>query len=301
MSCSRQAGRAGSYSIRPASRGGAVTMICRPSNSPAARRGDHPVTAHLDPADRRRQPHDVAEPVGEAISDKRGPADEAVLLCAAAGIDQPLERAGGVRVEQHMQHRQVAGLGGEDRLGPERQQHPRALARGVAADPGAERLAVHLPGISRRPGGIKRHLPRHRLQPSLRLADVGKHQGVDPRDGAGVGAPLAVEVQDLLPGVVRGEGRHREFRRKRVQPVLGRPGPLAAHLDDLAVADVLADHPAAYPVPGFEHQHRAPGARQLAGSRQARQAGTDDQHISCLGHARHLQLRPSRQHRVRGP
>jgi len=36
VSCSRQAGSAGEYSIRPASSGGAVTMICRPSNCPAA-------------------------------------------------------------------------------------------------------------------------------------------------------------------------------------------------------------------------------------------------------------------------
>ena len=58
-------------------------------------------------------------------------ADEAVLLCAALGVEQHLEAAGRVDVEEHVEQRHVLGLRRPDRLDPELEQAsaPRCVTR----------------------------------------------------------------------------------------------------------------------------------------------------------------------------
>jgi hypothetical protein len=70
--------------------------------------------------------HAVAELLGHPYRDELGAADEAVLLRAALGFEQPLEAASRVAVEEHVQEAQVRGLGGPDRLHAELDQRPAA-------------------------------------------------------------------------------------------------------------------------------------------------------------------------------
>jgi hypothetical protein len=62
----------------------------------------------------RSEPDGVAELLGEQFGDAGGPADDAVLLRAAAGVDERLDRAGLADVGQHVQEREVRRLGRED-------------------------------------------------------------------------------------------------------------------------------------------------------------------------------------------
>jgi len=86
-------------------------------------------------------------------------------------------------------------------------------------------------------------------------------------------------MQDLLALVVSSEGSDAKLGGEREDSVLARPGPLPAHLDNLAVTEILVHHPPADPVPGLEHQHgtacRCHGARR----RQPGQPGPDYQDV----------------------
>jgi hypothetical protein len=183
-----------------------------------------------------------------------------------------------------MQQRDVAGLAGEDRLGCEREQCPAAAARRVPADPGLEGLRVPLASARRRPRGVGWHSPGQGFQPRLGSADVGQDQRVDPRDRAGISAPPAVEVQDRLAGVIGRERAYAKLGGQGENAILGRPGVLAAHLDNIAVPDRLADDPAADPVPGLQHHHRAPRLDQVTRCGKTCQASPDDDHVGRCAH-----------------
>jgi len=77
-------------------------------------------------------------------------------------------------------------------------------------------------------------------------------------------------MQHLGPVVVGRERGHAKLARQRQDPVLGRPGPLASHLDDLAVADRVADDPPA----ARTITDRPASARARAAVRPARPAPT---------------------------
>ena len=122
------------------------------------------------------------------------------------------------------------------------------------------------------------------------LTDVGEHYRVNARNGPGIGPALAVEVQDSLAGVVCRERRDAQLRRERIDPVLRWSGPLAAHLDDAALAVLLVDDAAAHAVAGLEQQYRPPGGDEFTGGDKAGEASTHHQDVRGFGHC-YLQLR----------
>ena len=107
----------------------------------------------------------------------------------------------------------------------------------VAAHPGRDGLPSQRGGLRRAPRRVERHLARHPVEPALGLRDVGEHGRVDPRDRArGSGAGRRADSITFSPA--SGSGRSRcPARAPARQPVLRRPDPLAADLDDLAVAE----------------------------------------------------------------
>ncbi len=78
-----------------------------------------------------------------------------------------------------------------------------------------------------------------------------------------------------------GEGLEAQLAGERQHAVLGRPDPLAADLDLLAVGDRLRQQPAPDPVARLQHRDRRPCPLQLARRDEAGEAGADDGHV-CL-------------------
>ena len=89
-------------------------------------------------------------------------------------------------------------------------------------------------------------------------------------------AAAVKQVIALIPGRV---GLDPELGRQRLEPVLGRPDPLAADLDHRPVLEAMVEGPPADPVLRLEHDHDRPRAGQLARGRQAGEAGADDRDI----------------------
>ena len=80
----------------------------------------------------------------------------------------------------------------------------------------------------------------------------------------------AVELEQVArPRCRWGRSRCRLVE-QREHAVLGRPDPLAADLDDLAIADLGVDSAPADPVAGLEHDHRARRPRRARGPRSGR-------------------------------
>ena len=61
------------------------------------------------------------------------------------------------------------------------------------------------------------------------------------------------------------------------------PDERAAGLDHAAVVQLVVEHPAADPVAGLDHEHRAAAASDPAGGDQAGDAGADDDHVDPAG------------------
>ena len=118
-------------------------------------------------------------------------ADEAVLLRAALGRDQRLDPARGRDVEQHVQERDVLGLG---RPHAPRRRPPSARGRGACAGCGASTCRnVCRPSASARRashGARGRHLARHPVEAERGLREVGERVRRELRDAARV-APHA--------------------------------------------------------------------------------------------------------------
>ena len=95
---------------------------------------------------------------------------------------------------------------------------------------------------------------------------------------------LAADVQHLRPIIEGAERRDAGLRRQRENPVLTRPGILAAHLDDLAVTNRMTEHPATDPVPCLKNVNRAPGRDQVACGDQAGQPSPDHQDVRRMPH-----------------
>ena len=107
---------------------------------------------------------------------------------------------------------------------------------------------------------------------------------------ARVAPHLAVDLDQVLAVA---EGRERldaELARERREPVLGRPDPLAARLDDLAAADLLVERAPADAVARLEHHHALAGAGQVARGDEAREPGADDDYVDFIGVAYHRRM-----------
>ena len=91
---------------------------------------------------------------------------------------------------------------------------------------------------------------------ALGALHVQQHERVDARDRAACSGAACRRTRARSRPRVGGEVVHAELGRQRREPVLGGPDPLGAHLHDLAVADVLVEHPAAHAVARLHHHHR---------------------------------------------
>jgi hypothetical protein len=80
--------------------------------------------------------------------------------------------------------------------------------------------------------------------------------------------------------VVGWEGGDPELSGERRDPLLGRPDPLAADLDHLAVADLLVEQAAADAVARLEHDRPLAGGGNPAGGDKPGEARSDDRDVS---------------------
>ena len=93
-----------------------------------------------------------------------------------------------------------------------------------------------------------------------------------------------------------GEGLDAERARERRDPVLRRPDPLTADLDDLPAADLLVEDPPANAVERLEHDDRATGGHELARRHEAGEPGSDDEEVGVGPRARRIALKGGRRH-----
>jgi hypothetical protein len=91
-------------------------------------------------------------------------------------------------------------------------------------------------------------------------------------------------VEDAAVAVVAGKALECQLIQQGREAVVAGAAPLAAQVNDAAIGAGAAQHAPAYPAPGFQHPHPAAGALQPAGSDQAREPGTHDQHIHFLSY-----------------
>ena len=182
-------------------------------------------------------------------------ADDPVLLGAAVGRDEHVEPAAGVDVEEEVQQRQVGGLRGPDALADELEEPLGAAGVGVLVEPGGDGLAVPLGGLGRAPGRVEGNLLRHAVKPRLRLGDVGQDERVQPRDRALVAGQAAAVLELVVALVVGLEQLEAELADPFVDAQLRGTDPLAADLDDRAVAERMVQRAPADAVARLEDQY----------------------------------------------
>jgi hypothetical protein len=80
----------------------------------------HPIGAMLDPPHRGAEDQPLrAQPFRHPQRHELRAAHQPVLLGAALGVEEDLEAAGRVDVEEQVKERQLLGLGSPDRLDPQ--------------------------------------------------------------------------------------------------------------------------------------------------------------------------------------
>ena len=112
-----------------------------------------------------------------------------------------------------------------------------------------------------------------------------------------------MQVEQVLTIVVRGEDLETELRDELVDAQLPGPDPLAAELDDVAVAEIMVEHPTADAVSRFQHDRVRPGRAERTGRGQTREPPSDNDDIGVQPLAHRFAPRPliasltaSRQH-----
>jgi hypothetical protein len=115
-----------------------------------------------------------------------------------------------------VEERDLVGTERPDRLGPGLQQGPPHAGAGVAADPGAERLAVPAFGMGRAPWRPVRKRAGHPLEPPRGLAEVGERQRPERREASPVAAHPPAVLEQAVAFVV---GRERVDPKRAGQPV----------------------------------------------------------------------------------
>ena len=195
--------------------------------------------------------------------------------------------ARGGDVEEGEEQRELARLGAEDRAGSRagsslRNSGLRCCRR--SRWPASARPTRRRSGL---PGGVDRHLGRHLVEAedrvgsrSGRIAGSGRRRPERPR--VAVGAALALGVDVDVVAVVEGrELADPELLGEREDVVLGRADEGGAALGDLAAADRAVERPAADPVSGLEHDHRAPRLVEPQRGGEAGEAGAHDDHVGA--------------------
>ena len=235
-----------------------------------------------DPAHGPAQHDAVAEALGELDRHELRAADEAALLRAAAGVDQPLDVprvrlvAGGGEVEEDEEQRDVTRLAREDRGDGDVEQETARGRQDVGELPCLEGLRIPLLGARRRPWRIERDRLGHvveledRLLGLDRTRGVGRHRAERARRAVAGGRPVA-EV-DVVAGVVGRERFDAHVLGQRGDTVLGGADELGAALGDDAVAQVDADHAPAHAVARLEHDDRPAGGDEVARGGSGRRA-----------------------------
>ena len=266
--------------VDPASerRGDGHDHVPRPPRAGIADHRDR-AAALGDAAHRRIEDDAPAQLGGHLDRDQLAAADEARVLRTARGACQIEDPAAGIEVEEGVQGREVAGLGGEHRPRGEVEQKARAGRGRVGELEALERLAVEAGGV----GGRPRAVERDRLleledppQQGAEITGVGFGQRWDQTGEVGRRARV---VEHLLALGVGLERLDPVCARPGEDAILARPHPLAADLDHLAVADGVVERAPADAVAGLEDRHRASGAAQVGGRAQPRQPGADHHHV----------------------
>jgi hypothetical protein len=252
-----------------------------------------------DPAHRRAEHDVIAQLRREPLREQLRAADEAVLLCAALDIEERVEAPGRAHVREHPERGQLGGPRPHHGTRRDLEQAARLLRAGRLADPTRQRLRVEVSRLRRVPRCVGRDPACGAPQPAARATDIEQHVRREARNRAPVAAELAAELEQVAALVIGREGLDLELARQREQPVLARPDPLAAHLDDPARADRGVQRSAAHPVAGLDDEHIAAGGDQLPCRHQTRQTGAhhDDVGVSSSGgggHARTLSRGASR-------
>ena len=260
--------------------GGAVAKIARAALTRTRSEIDHDAgVAVADGAHRRAEDDALAERGGDPLGDDLGAADDAVLLGAALGVEQRLDRAGRGDVEEGVQEREVARLGRPDGLHREPDQVAPGRRADRPPDPGVEGLRIPAGGVGRRPRRRRRHPLRQPVDPRQRQSGLGEPDRVQLRDRAAVARNRAAALEQVLARGPGREGLDLELAEQGEDPILRRADPLGTELDDLAVADRMVERPPADPLARLEHDHLAPRGGQLACRAEPGEAGADDDHL----------------------
>ena len=264
---------------------GGTARIARPAVQRSAAGLDHHAARFLpDHLGRGAEHHPVAERLGQPDRDGLGALVEAALLSTPAGADQQGHAPRRADVEQGVQQRRVAGLGGQRPPDHLPQPGPDTLRRHPGLEPGLDRLGVPGQRLSGRPGRLQRHRGRHRLQLTDGLADGDRvHRVVPVEDVAVVAVGPAVVELDVRALLIGRVGGHADPIGQGGDAVLGRTDPLAAVVERSAVGRGQGQGPPADPFTGLHHHHLGPGVHQPAGRGQPGQAGPDHDDVCCGG------------------
>src|SRR3954452_8780636 len=123
----------------------------------AARTHAHARAPRLDRGDRRLEHDAVAEGLGHREREALRAAREAVLLSAALGVEDEVERSGGGDVEEDEEQREVLRLGAPERLADDAEERAGRRRHRPATQPRGEGLTVERPRPRRRPRPLDVH------------------------------------------------------------------------------------------------------------------------------------------------
>ena len=242
-----------------------------------------PVAVVLDPAHRASQDDPVAELGGDRLGDADRSAGDPVLLRSPVDRDERLQVGVGVRVEQRVQQRDIAGLGGPHPLADDAEVGASRLGAQVAADPALPGLPVEDLGIRGEPRPLQVGALGEAGEAQQALGEVGERKRRDARDGALVRLhqrPLALQVEQQLSLVVPGaERRQSQLADQLVHAGVALAEPLPAELERRAVVQHQALGAPADALAGLDHGHLVPGRHEPPGGGQPGQPGADDDDI----------------------
>src|ERR687893_507721 len=209
-------------------------------------------------------PQNVAQRVSQARGEPLRTALQAALLGAAAGGDEPLERAPRPAVEQKMQERHLRRLSAEhrrDERAPVPEPDP---ALGVSGEPSVQGLRVPRDGLGRTPRLVERYGLRHLLEALLGLANVREGVFWQGEVVPSIALHLAIHSEEVLAFYIGWEHDNAELPGEHQDVILSRTDPLPAQLDHGAALERVVQEAPADPVTGLQHEDRATGGKEVA-------------------------------------
>ena len=230
-----------------------------------------------------------AERPGHRLAEQLRTAHDPALLGAVPGVEVALERPRGGLVArcrdviEHVEQRELARFGAEDRPGGGGEQPAEPLGDRVLLDELGERLAVVRRCVRGGPGSVDRDGGRHLIEQGDRRDHLGQDQGVRrgaaERPGVAELLPVAVVDVDVVALVVVLERADTEAIEGRQHPILGRADERAAPLGYVTTLQLVAGDPAADAIARLDDRDREAGALDLEGGTQPGEARTDDDHV----------------------